>query len=50
MGGIQPYVAYLQNYVLMPDLRFADPGERWRVVARVLQVRHLVLVLVLMLC
>ncbi|CAN0078343.1 unnamed protein product, partial [Laminaria digitata] len=37
VGGIQPYVAYLQNYVLMPDLRFADPGERWRVVARVLQ-------------
>ena len=46
LGGIQPYVAYLQNYVLMPDLRFADPGERWRVVARVLQVRSAVAAMV----
>ena len=37
-GGIQPYVAYLLNCVLMTDLRFADPGERWRIVARVFQV------------
>lgn len=40
MGGIQPYIAYIQDYVLMPDLRFGDPGERWRIVARVLQVRQ----------
>lgn len=37
-GGIQPYVSYLQDNVLMPELRFSDPGERWRIVARVLQV------------
>ncbi|CAM9536402.1 unnamed protein product [Pylaiella littoralis] len=37
-SGIQPYVAYLLNYVLIPELRFADPGEKWRVSARVLQV------------
>lgn len=37
-SGIQPYVAYLLNCVLIPELRFADAGERWRVTARVLQV------------
>ncbi|CAN0214178.1 unnamed protein product, partial [Ectocarpus fasciculatus] len=37
-SGIQPYVAYLLNCVLIPELRFADAGERWRVAARVLQV------------
>lgn len=36
--GIQPYVAYLLNCVLIPELRFADAGERWRLAARVLQV------------
>ncbi|CAN0527085.1 unnamed protein product [Ectocarpus sp. 12 AP-2014] len=37
-SGIQPYVAYLLKCVLIPELRFADAGERWRVAARVLQV------------
>lgn len=38
-GGIQPYISYVQDNVLMPDLRFSNPGERWRITARVLQVR-----------
>lgn len=37
--GIQPFVAYLLNCVLVPELRFTSPGERWRIAARVLQVR-----------
>lgn len=41
--GIQPYIAYLLNCVLIPELRFADAGERWRLAARVLQVGSLLL-------
>lgn len=43
VGGIQAYVSYLEECVLMPELRFSDPGERWRIVARVLQVRAMLL-------
>lgn len=39
-AGVQPYVAYLLNCVLIPDLRFTDAGERWRIAARILQVRR----------
>ncbi|CAN0354930.1 unnamed protein product, partial [Discosporangium mesarthrocarpum] len=37
-GGIQAYVSYLLDKVLLPERQFHIKEERWRIVARVLQV------------